>query len=191
MKNTAPSIKNIIKFLNSIFPPKAAEKWDNLQLINYKLASQSPKNILVGLDILKSDLSYISKAKTNFIITHHPLWLKKESIDNGEKIIKKFLLDNKIVFFSLQTQLDASKQGINYQLIKKIPICDLTSFKQKKCLSYVNLLNSITFDKFLEILKTAIGIPYCRSYSSKCRKKISKIAICAGSGYDLVKKINW
>lgn len=188
--NETKTIQQVVNFLRKKFPRKNASKWDNTRLINAKFKNQQLKNISVGLDIKKDDLEKILMTNTNLVVTHHPLWINSEDIDNGVKHIRQFLIKNKIVFLPLHTPFDISSEGTNFQIIKQLGICDTNTIKQQGYLTYANLITPTDISHLAEIIKSKFNTQ-CKWRICKPLSQIKRFAICAGGGYSLVKNVDW
>ena len=115
----------IIKNLEDWAPKPIAWDKDNVGLQVGSLA-RTAKNILLCLDIDDNVIDEASEKKCNLIISHHPLLfknLKNIDIQNDkvagliEKLIKK-----DITAYSAHTNLDFTKDGVSFQLAKKLKL---------------------------------------------------------------------
>jgi dinuclear metal center YbgI/SA1388 family protein len=116
---------DVIKHIEQWAPKGIAWEGDNvgLQIGDEK---RKVKNILLSLDLNQKVVDEAIRERCNFIFTHHPFLfhpIKKLDINNDsvsrivEKIIKKDL-----VVYSAHTNLDFTKEGVSYQLAKKLKL---------------------------------------------------------------------
>lgn len=132
MKNKT---KHIVNFLNKQFPFKKAESWDKVGKSYGDL--EKPVNIIVvALDLTKEVFDEAINSKADLIITHHPFIFsddKKEEfrINPYKKELNKRLLGSKIGLVSLHTNYDYSKEGMSYQILKKLGVKGKLSNKCK------------------------------------------------------------
>lgn len=120
-------IKDFIKFFENIVPKGAA--WDNDNVgLQFGNPNEPIKNILVCLELNLQALKFAINNNCNFIITHHPfIFTPVKNINyntnNGKIIIDA--LKNNITVYSAHTNLDFSKDGVSYQLAKKLKLTKL------------------------------------------------------------------
>ncbi|MCL5030150.1 MAG: Nif3-like dinuclear metal center hexameric protein [Bacteroidetes bacterium] len=116
---------DIIKYFEEWAPKEIAWQKDNVGLqvgsINQKL-----KNILLCLELTNRVIDDAIKKNCNLIISHHPLLfhpLKKIDLqkDKNSKLIEK-LIKNDITLYSAHTNLDFTKDGVSFELAKKLKL---------------------------------------------------------------------
>ncbi|MDP3862176.1 MAG: Nif3-like dinuclear metal center hexameric protein [Phaeovulum sp.] len=142
--------KLISKHLEEWAPLGAAWNKDNVGLQAGKLEREI-KNILLTLDITAEIVDEALTKNCNLIISHHPLLffpIKKLNldIDLRSQIIEK-LIKHDITLLSYHTNLDFTKDGVSFQLAKRIGLTNIeflspSSTKRKKVVVYVPL-NSV------------------------------------------------
>ncbi|MFI5236519.1 MAG: Nif3-like dinuclear metal center hexameric protein [Ignavibacteriales bacterium] len=115
--------KEIIKYLEEWAPRGIAWEKDNvgLQVGN---PENKIKNIMLSLDLSDKVIESAVKENCNLIITHHPIFyypLKNIDLSENRKaqMIEK-LIKNNITLYSAHTNLDFTKDGVSFQLAKKI-----------------------------------------------------------------------
>ncbi|MDO6354455.1 Nif3-like dinuclear metal center hexameric protein [Caloramator sp. CAR-1] len=121
------SAKNIIDYLEKMFPPSLAEDYDNVGL----LIGDKDKNInkiLFTLDVTRDTLDEAIKLGCDMIISHHPLIftpLKKIKTDEyiGSIIIKA--IKNDINIYAVHTNFDNAEKGLNDFLAKLLELEDI------------------------------------------------------------------
>ena len=113
----------VIKYLEEWAPPGAAWKDDNVGL---QVGSEDVKikNILIALELNQKVIAQAIKKDCNFIFTHHPFIftpLKKLNFQNDPKAASiKELIKNDITLYSAHTNLDFAKDGVSFELAKKL-----------------------------------------------------------------------
>ena len=115
-------LAEIINILEINFPLELQEKWDNSGLIIGDKNDEINK-VQISLDITERVINNAISKGCNLIISHHPTifgGIKKinDSDVLGKKILK--LMRNKINVYSLHTNLDSAKDGLNLYLAKKL-----------------------------------------------------------------------
>lgn len=119
-------LSEIISRLEAKFPKQNAESWDNVGLLVGN-KNNDIKKIQISLDVTSKVIDEAIKNKVDLIISHHPLIfsaIKEINTDSliGEKILK--LIENKISVYSLHTNLDSSKYGLNEFVGEKLGFFD-------------------------------------------------------------------
>ncbi len=114
---------NIVKIIEDWAPESIAWDKDNVGLQVGSL-QREVSNILLCLDVNEDVVREAAKLKCNLIISHHPLLfrpLKKIDVgkDQHSKIIEMLIKKN-ITLFSVHTNLDFTKDGVSFQLAKKL-----------------------------------------------------------------------
>lgn len=155
--------------------------------------------ILLCLDVTEEAASYAVEHELNLIISHHPLFFKGvRSIcanDYRGRLLYK-LIQNNINVFSMHTNLDASKQGMNYVLsslldLEKSSVLHITMRDEETEDDYgYGLVSELKAPIYLNELAKKISekldakaLRYCGQPS----KEIKTIAICGGSGASFIK----
>lgn len=115
----------IIKYLEEWAPPEVAWKNDNVGL---QVGSKDVKikNILIALDLNNKVLDLAIKKNCNFIFTHHPfIFTPLKNLDfqrdKKAKLIQQ-LIKHDITLYSAHTNLDFTKDGVSFELAKKLSL---------------------------------------------------------------------
>jgi dinuclear metal center YbgI/SA1388 family protein len=115
----------IIKIIEDWAPKSIAWEKDNVGLQVGSLRREV-KNILLCLDVDEKVVDEANRKNCNLIISHHPVLfrsLKKLDTDKDKKsrIIEK-LIKKDITLYSAHTNLDFIKDGVSFQLAKKLKL---------------------------------------------------------------------
>jgi len=108
-------VSDITRRLEKKFPKSNAESWDNVGLLVGE-AKQEVKKIQISLDATEDVIERAVKNGVDMIITHHPLIFSPvKTINDGSLIGRKLLklIKNDIALYSMHTNLDSSKEGLN------------------------------------------------------------------------------
>ena len=115
----------IFKYLESWAPKEIAWKNDNVGL-QVGSASRKVENIILCLEVNMQVIEQAIKKKCNLIISHHPLIfhpLKKIDVGrNKDSAIIEKLIKNDITLYSAHTNLDFTKDGVSFELAKKLKL---------------------------------------------------------------------
>jgi len=140
----------IIKIIEDWAPKSIAWEKDNVGLQIGSLRREV-KNILLCLDVDEKVVHDASLKNCNLIISHHPLLfrsLKKLDTEKDKisRIIEK-LIKKDITLYSAHTNLDFTKDGVSFQLAKKLKLANQKflvnlSSNQNKLVVFVPLTHS-------------------------------------------------
>jgi dinuclear metal center YbgI/SA1388 family protein len=182
--------RKIIEILEKKFPLCNAEDWDNVGLIVGNI-DRDIKKIQLSLDVTKDSLENAIKEKVDMIISHHPMIFDpikyiRDTDVLGNKIIK--LIENHICLYTLHTNLDSSKHGLNEYIldlldVKKFKILDVNNEENQSGIGrYFVLDDKISILEYIDILKEKLRITNLKCFSRDIKRKINKIAIINGAG---------
>jgi len=122
------TVKNVIKYIEEWAPKEIAWGRDNVGLQVGSLTRRL-QNIMLCLEITEGVINESIKNKCNFIFSHHPLLFKSlkkidTDIDKNSIFIEK-LLKNNITLYSAHTNLDFTKDGVSFQLAKRMKLTNI------------------------------------------------------------------
>lgn len=189
--------KDIINFLEEKYPRSNAEDWDNVGLLvgNNK---KEIKRVQLSIDATENAINYASDNDIDMIITHHPLIFKPlksivMSEVSGRKIIK--LIENRINLYSMHTNLDSSKDGLNDYIlelleVKKYKIIDMNEKDETAGIGRIySLEERVSISQYADFIKEKMKIKNVRIISSDIKSEVKKIALINGSGMSYWRKI--
>ncbi|MCX7874977.1 MAG: Nif3-like dinuclear metal center hexameric protein [Melioribacteraceae bacterium] len=132
-------VNELIKYLDDWAPPGASWEKDNVGLL-VGSGEDSIKNIFLALELNEEVLDEALKKNCNFIFTHHPIIftpIKKLNFDNDSqaKLISR-LIKNDISIFSAHTNLDFTKDGVSFELAKKLKLEKVKFLKNQNSNQY-------------------------------------------------------
>ncbi len=139
------TINKLIRFIENWAPPQIAWERDNVGL---QIGSRdcTIRNVLLALDLTDKVVDTALENDCNFIFTHHPfLFNPINNIDfthNPKASIIRKIISNNINIFAAHTNLDFTKDGVSFQLAKRIGLgnIDFLSHLSGKLLKLVVFL---------------------------------------------------
>ncbi|MDO5045143.1 Nif3-like dinuclear metal center hexameric protein [Campylobacter sp.] len=179
-------IAEIYKFLNELSPFETQEGWDNSGLI-IGSPHDEVSQIYLSLDI---DFELLNEVKPNsLIITHHPLIFK------GLKSINSSLYPSSLITRMIKKDISLISLHTNYDLshLNEYVASEILGFKEYKkdeFLLYADV--DFSFDELCEFVKEKFylkTIRVARAQETSSSDKIRRIALCTGSGGDLISKV--
>ena len=189
----------VIKQLNQIAPERLACEWDNVGLLLGE-RTRKVKKIVIGLELTDEVAERAVLENADMIITHHPMLFSAikritDETPNGRRIIK--LLQNKICYYAMHTNFDASEKGMAYLAAEKlgldcIEVLDEEVIYQdetgKECKAGIGRIGQLkhptTLEQFSQFVKQIFGNKVLTIYASKeqMHKMIHTVSIVPGSG---------
>jgi putative NIF3 family GTP cyclohydrolase 1 type 2 len=142
--------------------------------------------VMICLDLTKEVIDEAAKSDINFIISHHPIFLKNKEVKptKYELEMLKSLKDHKISFASYHTSVDNSPNGLNMYVakqlglhqIKVIPGTGITTgkinFAYRPKVFASTMKNTFDLERII--------------YTSE--ELVKNVAICSGAGFDVFKE---
>ena len=199
-------VKDIVKFLNDFANPNLAFEWDN---VGFQIGNGETKvtKILLTLDVTENAINKAIKEKVNLIISHHPFIFRPI-----KKITNPFyfrLIKNDISVYCAHTNLDVIQNGVNDALAKKIGLqnpkiilqetgitTEITKYFQRDDENLgLGLIGELKtpqkLNDFAKFVKTKLECPFVKLWLGNKNKDklIKKVAVCGGSGSNLIPKI--
>ncbi|CDZ75102.1 putative conserved protein [Peptoniphilus sp. ING2-D1G] len=182
-------VEEIVNFIENWAREEYQEEWDNS---GYQIAfkKKSVSSVVLALDLTDNVVDEAVKRKAKLIITHHPLFFEgvktiSEDEYKGANIIK--LIKNDISLYSAHTSLDIAKDGVNYNIIKELDLNNSMGLSLTDKGNFIGLYadNNKKYS-FEEILSKLRNINGNLKIYGRLPGKITKIAVCGGSGFDLI-----
>jgi dinuclear metal center YbgI/SA1388 family protein len=187
-----PTVNELAEIIELRYPKSLAVEWDVVGFVtnNSKI---EVNNILLTIDVTKDVVSEAIANSVDLIISHHPLILDPEEISDiqTKRIqLKKSLEENNIALYVAHTNADIAQGGVNDSLAKVLGLQNVESFGVEKMGRKGNIPTQITLREFVNLLKDKL--PRVKSsiqVSGKLDSKISKVALCGGSGSSLLEEV--
>ena len=178
-----PRVKDIADYLSVKIPPALKEDYDNVGLL-CGFPEQEVTRVLVVLDITLDAIREAESLGAELIVAHHPVIftpMKTVLADDpvGRRVIA--LLRAGISAICMHTNLDRLEGGVNTALAAAIG-AEEPEMLPMGCICH--LPKETPLEEFLSLARDSLGAWDLRY--SPAGKKVSKIALCAGAGGDIL-----
>ncbi|MFZ9197565.1 MAG: Nif3-like dinuclear metal center hexameric protein [Bacilli bacterium] len=167
------------------FPKRLADAHgDYVGLMCGKLPTLIQK-VVVVLDLELIDLDEIVKEKPDLIITHHPfIYGTKSQVLKHDLVRKKMvatLEKNRIPVYSLHTNFDAGRGGMNDALANAIGLMNIAPLKGDPLARGGELSKPMHVEAFATFVKQKLHLPYALLISEG-KSLIKRVALIGGGG---------
>ena len=178
--------KDCIRVLEQIAPPELKESWDNVGLMIGD-ETDSIRGILFSLDVTEEVAEEAVSLGCNLIISHHPLIFQPIRSLNRQRDRKLFqLIENHVNVYSMHTNLDCAKNGVNDRLAECFDLQDtkvLCSDEETGLGRIGRLPEKMSFAAFLSLVKSVLNVKYVR-YVGDLNREVRTVAVLGGAGAD-------
>ena len=176
------TVKDVYDYLNIIAPFDTAEEWDNCGLLigSYK---KEVKKIYIALDVTDAVLEDAIDFGADLVITHHPMIFNPVSQVLEDSLVYKAVKSG-MSFIASHTCLDKAEGGVNTCLANAVGIKNLKTSENDEFLKFGEI-EPCSAEAFAKKTKAALGGVVSFTDSGKT---INTVALCSGSGGDLVAK---
>lgn len=181
-------LKKLMAILEEKYPLALAEEWDNVGLLLGD-PEQEIHKVLFALDLTGKVIEYAIQEKADLIITHHPfLFHPIKKIQNSEIVGRKIfsLVKAGISVYTLHTNLDAQKQGLNDYILEKMGIFHSEILEPGVEGTGIGRFFSWEEGKTIEeverLLQEKLQLSFLRVIGKTPKKRIRKVCFVNGSG---------
>ena len=185
-------VRDVIQAIEEFAPLSIQESWDNSGLCIGSPDSPA-SSVLLGLDCTPELVDEAIACGADMIVTHHPLifsGLKKISPEDatGAAVIKAVKAG--ISVYAAHTNADKVIAGVSGAMAAKLGLADVEILDEDgegTGLGAVgNLPEPLSAEEAVALVKERFGLKSIRA-SKPVEGKISRIAMCGGSGGSLIK----
>lgn len=171
------NLSNVVAALEEIAPPELAEDFD-IGRIGLTLDLENDvKKIAVALDPTSYVLKRASEIGADLLITHHTLIFHAvNQIDRSLADLLKIALDNNISLYSMHTNYDKAKGGINDVLANRIGLSNIEEIE----IGRIGTITPCSAETFANHVAKSLDTHVC---FTGMKEEIRKVMVFGGSGF--------
>lgn len=185
------TVKDITDVLESFAPLGIQEKWDNSGLIIGSL-SAAVNGVLIGFDCTPSLVDEAVSVGADMIVTHHPLifgGVKKISPDDQTGLAIMKAISAGISVYAAHTTADKVLEGVSGAMARRLGLKNVSILEpdgdQAGLGAVGDLPSPVSTEEAIRMVKEKFSLK-CLKCSKPISSKISRIAMCGGSGASLI-----
>lgn len=201
------TVGQIIKIMDQLVPARLAEEWDNVGL-QIGDARWPVRRIWIALDPSPGVVKAACGEDVDLLITHHPLIfrpLKSIDFDTPGGSIIQMASQHQLAIFSVHTNLDIVRDGVNDVLAKRLGLKHLRILQPVKAgephknnkfplvggeaehgIGRIgSLARTISLKSLALMVKKKLKLNFAK-VTGNPELKVTQVAICSGSGSSLM-----
>jgi dinuclear metal center YbgI/SA1388 family protein len=187
-------VSELLALLDEVAAFSLAESWDNVGLMVGD-PDGAVDGILVCLDASLQVLQEATEKNCNVILSHHPLIfqpLKALRTDDPVSALAVEAAKRGFAIISCHTNLDVVTPGVSDALAAALGVADGEPLAKKEGEAAVgfgkigSLRQAAAGDDFIRMVLDSLSLPSVK-VAGRLPELVQKIAVCGGSGSDLVK----
>ena len=180
-----PTAVELNNYFDTVIPASLGFSWDSggIALLT---DNRDHNRIVVALDVTLGAIEYAKKVGAGIIVSHHPaIFGNINTIRYDDASGNRLILaaQNGISLLGYHTRLDNAEGGVNDTLCNIIGVKDYYEFQP--CARLGNLEKETTPEEYGEFIAKALNSKRVNVFANN--KKVSRVAVCSGSGGDIVK----
>lgn len=184
--------RDVVTILNERWNPSYAMDWDNVGLLVGRWEKEI-KKIFVALDVTEENLKQAFEFGADLIVTHHPMIFSPvKKINTGDFMGRRLIsmIQKDLCYFAMHTNFDVKGMAMLNEyalgLLGAAPL-QTTVVEEQEGLGRIGVLAlEMTLADFAHKVKVDLQVTDVRVYGD-LSKKITKAAVCGGSGKSTVK----
>ena len=181
-------MKQIVDWLEEVFPASTAEEWDSVGLLVGD--SDAPvERVCVALDPDPGACRAAIEGGASLLVTHHPVWIKPPSTILKQDPIGAVIwaaIEGGLSIACAHTNLDRSRGGPNDILAEKLGLHEVEDFADGIG-RMGSLRPPVSSDALCLRAASALSCRVVRSSGVEL-SSIDRVAVCCGSGSSLLKQ---
>ncbi|MFI3323178.1 MAG: Nif3-like dinuclear metal center hexameric protein [Rikenellaceae bacterium] len=188
------TVKEVTSLLEEFAPLAYQAPYDNAGLIVGR-----PENlvsgVLLAVDVTEEVIAEAIEVGANLIVTHHPIVFHPLKRFNSKNFVERCVetaIRSDIALYACHTNLDSTPEGMSWRLAKILGVTPLEIMESTCSVENVGfgvvgtLSEPMPLGDYLEMVAWRLGISAMRHSRADMGRKISRVALCTGSGGSLI-----
>lgn len=185
-------IKEVVEALEKFAPLPLQESYDNAGL-QVGITGSECSGALLCLDVTEEVIEEAVREGFNLVIAHHPILfrgLKRITTDTQVERCVRLAIRHDIALYASHTNLDNALGGVSFEMAQRMGLQEVSFLEpsadgQSGSGVVGMLLTPTDAETYLKTLKNLFGVE-CLQYTPGPKSKISRVALCGGSGDFLI-----
>lgn len=177
--------KSMLLKLAKQFPKKIAKKHHDFVGVMVGPLPEEVHKIVLCLDFDEQILNDVLEFKPDLIITHHPFFFGSKTkilkYDEKKSYLNEVLTKNKIALYSMHTNFDEGRGGMNDVLAKLLNLTSVYAPDKDQMMRIGVLENEQSIEDFGQFVKNSLNVDYALLVQNG-PSKIKKVGIIGGGG---------
>ncbi|MEG0291217.1 MAG: Nif3-like dinuclear metal center hexameric protein [Anaerovoracaceae bacterium] len=182
-------IESIIEIIEDIAPLTLGADWDNSG-IQINIGNDEITNILICLDINDGVINEAIDNNVDLIVSHHPLLFNRPKTINIDDVTGKYVIDlikSGISVYSSHIPFDNADNGNNFYLAEILGLINVNRLKGDHPGVVGEFPMEMDLNESIEEICDILNINRSQlDIVGDLGMNISKVAICTGSGFDII-----
>ena len=188
-------ISEITSAIEAFAPLALQEDYDNSGLIVGRY-DQEVHAALLAVDVNEEVMDEAERTGCDLIITHHPIVFRAMKRFNSEDLTQRCVeraIRKGIALYACHTNLDAAPGGMSWRLAQILGVehCSVLEPKTEVAghMAGFGIVGELTAEEdtveFMQRMRKVLNVK-CVRYTQIATEKVRRVAICTGSGVDLI-----
>ncbi|MCA8983493.1 MAG: Nif3-like dinuclear metal center hexameric protein [Planctomycetaceae bacterium] len=188
---------SVLEFLEAFAPLSLAEDWDNVGLLLGDREGDISR-VMTCLTLTPDVAEEALEEQVDLVVTHHPLLfrpVRKITTETSEGAMLLRLAGRGIAVYSPHTAFDSARQGINQQWCERLELRKTQPLRPFATMEDTgmphgsgragDLAESVSLPRFLELVKTAIGIERLQ-FVGESSRHVGRVGVACGSAAEFL-----
>ncbi len=179
-------VSDVASAIESVAPLSLQADYDNSGLVVGRM-SDSVSGVLIAVDITEAVIEEAVSLGVDMIVSHHPIIFKGLKRLNSSTCVERCVemaIRYGITLYAAHTNLDSAPRGMSWRLGEILGLGDMTPLDSDGY-GVVADIEECGVEEYIAWVAKALRLQSIR-HSEIARDRISRVAICTGSGGSLL-----
>lgn len=184
-------VSDIISALETVAPLSLQEDYDNCGLLVGD-PDMECTGALLTVDVTPGIVREAIDNGLNLIVAHHPLIFRGLKRLGGSTLVEQSVImavKADIAIYACHTCLDNAPGGVSFRMASMLGLDEVSALDPDSGSGAVGTLaQSMSAKELVDVVKTTFGSPVARCSGYPMDERITRVAMCGGSGAFLIGK---